>query len=353
MKNIVLIEDNADIRESTKEILELADYKVFVAENGIQGVELVKSKKPDLILCDIMMPKLDGYGVLRILSHNEETSGIPFIFLSAKVELSDLRKGMNLGADDYIIKPFEEADLLEAIEVRLNKNYTIKKDFKSQIKGLNVFANESNNLGDLNSLTTNKKIRKYKKKEIIYWEDDPANFLYYISSGKVKCFKTDEYGKTFMNDIHYEGEFIGYTAVLENSRHNETAMAMENIEISLIPKQDFVSLLRNNCEVSSSFIKLLTENLSEKENRLLQLAYMPLRERIAEVIINLFKQEQAHKPMAKSLTISREDLSSIVGTAKESLNRMMSEFKKEGIIDTAGQEIKILDIKGLKKASSG
>ena len=122
MKKILLIEDNAEIRENTSEILSLANYSVITAENGKIGVELAQRERPDLIICDIMMPELDGYGVLHILSKKEDTASIPFIFLTAKTEKTDIRKGMNLGADDYLTKPFDDTDLLNAIETRLRKS---------------------------------------------------------------------------------------------------------------------------------------------------------------------------------------------------------------------------------------
>ncbi|MFZ9718591.1 MAG: response regulator [Chitinophagaceae bacterium] len=111
MKTILLIEDNNDIRENTAEILELANYSVLTAENGKLGLALALEHKPDMIICDIMMPVLDGYGVLHVLQKNEALQQIPFIFLSAKSERSDLRKGMELGADDYITKPFTDTEL--------------------------------------------------------------------------------------------------------------------------------------------------------------------------------------------------------------------------------------------------
>src|SRR5690554_5425264 len=134
MTKIVLIEDNNEMRENIEEILELADYQVLSAENGKVGVELVKKELPDIIVCDIMMPELDGYGVLYYLSKIPETRGIPFIFLSAKTERQDLRKGMNLGADDYVTKPFEEIELLEAIESRLKKRQRFKAVMESNDK---------------------------------------------------------------------------------------------------------------------------------------------------------------------------------------------------------------------------
>src|SRR5665811_770251 len=106
MKSILLIEDNDELRENTAEILELANYKVVSAANGKLGIKAALKNKPDLIICDVMMPELDGYGVLHLINKNTELSGIPFIFLTAKSERSDLRKGMEMGADDYITKPF-------------------------------------------------------------------------------------------------------------------------------------------------------------------------------------------------------------------------------------------------------
>ena len=121
MKKILLIEDNDDIRNNTAEILELSNYKVIVAENGKTGVEKAIGCNPDLILCDIMMPVLDGYGVMHAIHKNDALKNIPFIFLTAKSERSDFRKGMELGADDYITKPFSGTELLNAVDSRLKK----------------------------------------------------------------------------------------------------------------------------------------------------------------------------------------------------------------------------------------
>ena len=127
MKKILVIEDNKDILENTAEILELSHYHVFAAANGKEGIEKALASKPDLILCDIMMPELDGYGVLHMVQHNPELQNTPFIFLTAKTEKEEVRRGMSLGADDYITKPFDPTDLLNAIEGRLKKAETIRQ----------------------------------------------------------------------------------------------------------------------------------------------------------------------------------------------------------------------------------
>lgn len=349
MKTILLIEDNADIRETTEEILQLADYKVITAENGKVGVELAKEKIPDLIICDIMMPELDGYGVLKILSKNPETSSIPFIFLTSMAEKSDIRKGMNLGADDYITKPFDETELLDAVEVRLSRNERFNKNFQEGLEGLNTFFNEARSLDELNSLSQDRKVKIYKKGTAIYHEEDFANYLYYIIKGKVKTSKTDEYGKTLVNDLYKTGDYIGYMSLLQESEYTESAVAIEESELAIIPKEDFLALIQNNRDVATKFIKMLAGNINEKERRLLQLAYTPVRERVADTLLQLKTKEGSNNHSPAEYKISREDLANMVGTAKESLNRMMSDLKKEGLIDTQGQKVTIIDEVGLKR----
>ena len=121
MKKILLIEDDTGLRENTAELLELENYKVFTAPNGRVGIEKAIKELPDIIVCDIMMPEVDGYGVLEAVSLEPSTTNIPFIFLSAKTEHEEIRKGMDLGADDYLTKPFEEFELLRTIENCLAK----------------------------------------------------------------------------------------------------------------------------------------------------------------------------------------------------------------------------------------
>ncbi len=121
MKKILVIEDEPEMRRNVLTILRLEHFQGLGAENGRLGVDLAKREKPDLILCDVMMPELDGYGVLRELREHADTVSIPFIFLTAKGEKADLRCGMNLGADDYLTKPVAKADLLRAIDARLQR----------------------------------------------------------------------------------------------------------------------------------------------------------------------------------------------------------------------------------------
>ncbi|MGL5033940.1 MAG: putative bifunctional diguanylate cyclase/phosphodiesterase [Microcystaceae cyanobacterium] len=121
MATILVIEDAFSIRELIREFLQLEGFEVEAASNGLEGVAIAQEARPDLIICDVMMPSLDGYGVLKALQQRPETSVIPFIFLTAQGTRQDIRHGMNLGADDYLIKPFSNDELLEAIAIRLKK----------------------------------------------------------------------------------------------------------------------------------------------------------------------------------------------------------------------------------------
>jgi DNA-binding NarL/FixJ family response regulator len=136
MKKILVIEDEPEMRRNITALLGYCDYQPIAAENGRVGVEAARREKPDLILCDVMMPELDGYGVLQALQTDAALARTPFIFLTAKGEKEDLRSGMNLGADDYLTKPVANADLVQAIEARLRRSERqatreFKPDFSS------------------------------------------------------------------------------------------------------------------------------------------------------------------------------------------------------------------------------
>jgi DNA-binding NarL/FixJ family response regulator len=131
MKTILIIEDEPEMRRNLATILRLEKYNPLTAQNGREGIEMARKETPDLVLCDVMMPELDGYGVLRELRSNSSTEATPFIFLTARGEKPDVRAGMNLGADDYLTKPVAKSDLLSAIRTRIERaRQTAVPDFK-------------------------------------------------------------------------------------------------------------------------------------------------------------------------------------------------------------------------------
>jgi len=348
MSKIVLIEDNTEMRENIKEILELADYSVYSAENGKKGVELIKKEIPDLILCDIMMPELDGYGVLYLVSKNINTASIPFIFLTAKSERDDFRKGMNLGADDYITKPFDDTELLDSIEKRLTRIKQFAHEQDNTNDGLHTFINNAKGLDDLDKLSHEKRSKTYNKKEHIYFEADSPNFLYFLTSGKVKTYKMNKDGKEFVTNLYKSGDFLGYKSLISEQTYEESAIALETTEITLIPKEDFIYLLNSSKDVSHKFIKMLAGSVDIKQQELLDLAYNTVRKRVADSLIKLQDKYQNDSDTPFSIAISRDDLASLVGTATESVIRTLSEFKQDKYITIKGSNITILDPEKLK-----
>ena len=327
-KLILVIEDNFEVRENLIEILSLAGYDAVGAENGKVGVEMALNSKPDLILCDVMMPELDGFGVLKIIGSKQDLKDIPFIFLTAKAENQDFRKGMNLGADDYVTKPFDDVELLDAIEMRLKKHDLMTAPISERPRQL---TSELREIKELEHLHQNRQRRKYSVKSVIYEEGDIANECYFIESGKVKTVLSNDMGKNFVTHIYKKGEYFGYMPMLKNHAHTESAYALTNVELSIIPKIELMQLIFTNQDLSSSFIKLLANNIEEKEKQLISLAYNSIRKRVAQVLLTLeerFEKEEKNDP----ITIKRDDLAAMAGTTKETVIRTLTDFKNEGII---------------------
>jgi DNA-binding response OmpR family regulator len=339
---ILIIEDNVDIRENTAELLELSGYQVETASDGIEGVRLAKSILPDVVICDIMMPNLDGFGVLQVFSNQPELARIPFIFLTAKTDRADMRKGMEMGADDYLTKPFQEVELLKAIESRLKKQRpSVSPDPQLNQADL-AFAEEALAFLDFEHFNAEKKQQNLSKKSIIYSEGDSPNRLYYLVKGKVKTYHTNREGKYFITSFVKPGEFFGFVDILENQLYRESAEALEEVQILSIPVREFNEKLHDNIHIEIHFRKALTGYLLKNESILFSMAYQSLRKRVAQALVELVKTYGNSTEGPITMRLSREDLASRVGTATESVIRTLSDFKKEGMVDVKGAEMTIL-----------
>ncbi|AUP81330.1 response regulator [Flavivirga eckloniae] len=347
MKKVLLIEDDTVLKENTLELLELSNYEVITAPNGEVGVDLAVNDIPDVIVCDIMMPEMDGYRVFEILSENEKTKYIPFIFLSAKAEHTDIRKGMNMGADDYITKPFSEEDLICTIESRLAKA-SILKDWRDKPVLQTTEENQIKTLNDLkNFFDDNGKQYNYNSEDIVYNEGDHSNFIYLITKGLIKTYKLNEQGKELTTALYKEDDLFGYTSFAQNIPYRETAKAIKDSQLAAISKSEFRDLLDHNHEVAIALIQLLTDNLAGVKNQLLQMAYSSVNKKTAKTLVE-FAKKMNRKP-EDPIKISRSDLASVAGIATETLIRTMTNFKKQGLIDIEGRHIKILDLEKLQQ----
>lgn len=339
MKKILVIEDNDDIREGTVEVLQLAGYEAIAAKNGKIGVEMALNTLPDVILCDIMMPELDGYGVLYLLSKNPKLANIPFIFMTAKAERADMRKGMEMGADDYLTKPFDDLELFNAIESRLKKK-SQSTGFKGAPKDLNTIFAELKQKG---------KGRSFANKQVIYVENDEPNYLYFIKSGQVKTYKRFKDGRELSSAIYKDGEFFGYESLCCGMAYTDNAATLTDTELILIPKADFMDALFNHQEMATAFIELLSDNIRIKEDQMLKLAYFSVRKRVAEALVQLARKFVKDNEDSCTLRISRDDLAAFVGTASETVSRMLADFKEENLIEKKGNAIHVVSIEKLSQ----
>ena len=348
MRTILIIEDDLALRENTAELLELANYKVLTAPNGKVGIVMAKKNLPDIIVCDIMMPEVDGYGVLEAVSMDAKTQHIPFIFLTAKTEHKEIRKGMDMGADDYLTKPFEEDELLSAIESRLAKSTILSKmDKKSAALDGAEGDDAIRNLNELkNFFDDNGDIIKCKKGDLIYQDGDHSNKIFLILKGVVKSHKMDESGKELITRLYKADDFLGFTSFNDTIPYEESATAVESTELAGISKRELKALLGKSKNVSLELLNVLTDNIAEVKDQLLQMAYSSVRKKTAQTILQFAKV--LNKKETEAIKISRNDLAGVAGIATESLIRTLSGFKKEGLIEIEGRNICILDLRKLQ-----
>ena len=347
MKTILLIEDDRALRENTEELLELSGYSMITAPNGKIGIQMAKEKLPDIIVCDIMMPEVDGYGVLKDLSSDEKTKHIPFIFLSAKTEHKEIRRGMDLGADDYLTKPFEEEDLVNAIESRLAKVELLGRMAKERSQGTAGPEDQIRTLNELkNFFDDNGEPTSFLQGSTIYQEGTYSHKIYLILKGVVKCHTMDEDGKELITSLYRADDFLGFTSFIDNIPYQESATAIEDVELAGISKENLKQVLENNHNISLELMELLTGNIKDIKQQLLQMAYSSVRKKTAQTLLQF--AEIMNKKTEDPIKISRNDLASVAGIATESLIRTLSGFKKEGLIDIEGRNIRIKELKALQ-----
>ncbi len=349
-KTILLIEDDVVLRENTAELLELSNYTVYTAPNGKIGIEKAIAQNPDVIICDIMMPEIDGYGVLDALTKNDSTSQIPFIFLSAKTEHKEVRKGMDLGADDYLTKPFYEEELLSAIESRLAKAkiLAVAKEAHKDIPEGEVREDDIRNLNELkNYFWDEGEVSKYKKGEEIYQRGDHSNFIFLILKGVVKTNSSDPNGKELITALYKSDDFLGFTSLEDNIPYNEDAVAVEDTEVVRLSKSILKEILKKNQEIALDLMNLLSDNLADIKKQLVEMAYSSVRKKTARTILQFV--EIMNTDAQAAIRISRNDLANAAGIATESLIRTLSDFKRDNIIEIEGRDIRILDLNRLQE----
>jgi CheY-like chemotaxis protein len=367
MKSILVIDDIIEMRENITEILQLAPYAVVQAANGKEGIERARQSRPDLILCDVMMPELDGFGVLHILRKDPDLADVPFIFLTAKVEQADFRFGMNLGANDYLTKPFDDLTLLNAVALRLDKAEHGQLGTQTNSAGLDklrrVILGEEENYQSLSEYYPTTQLNR---KHRIFTPGNRPTALYFVCQGKIKLFKTDTAGNEYITDVYGPGDFVGYVALLEETAYDDTAELIDEALICTVPKADFLSLIYQDQVVANRFNQTLAGDVADHRERLLKLAYQSVRKRVAEALLLYQRKFYTHPAdsnpadnpayavqtsvdsnTSAAMTLSRENWSHLVGASTETVIRILSDLRTEGLIDITGSQITLLDIEKL------
>lgn len=234
MKKIVLIDDDKKVCEVLQTLLEEDGFSVRTAYDGISGLEMIRECMPDLIICDVIMKKMNGFELLSQLMDDSTTSIIPFIFLTAKAEKEDLRKGLSMGADDFLFKPFRYEELIQSVNIRLKKNEDLRAS---------LISNPGNYNGDL--------LRQYDVNDKIIINSTSKPQLIKISEIKYIC-SQNQYSAVTMTE--------GKTSILRKSVSQwEKQLPEKNflrIHRSTIINLEFVSKIEKLS--SSSFLILLT-----------------------------------------------------------------------------------------------
>ncbi|EPR73790.1 Two-component response regulator [Winogradskyella psychrotolerans RS-3] len=342
-KTILLIKYDKALLESTSELLELEGYNVITATNGEYGVEKAKEIIPDVILCDLMMPEIDGYDVLEMLSNHHTANYIPFVFLSNSSSLKEVHKRMDFDTDDYVTKPFTNENLITTIEKRLEKSTLLTRVLEKE-NGSNKTAAESeiNNLNDLkNFFDNNGELTNYKEGQAIYSNGDHSNNVYLIIKGVVKCFRVDEKGKLFTTALYKPDEFLGFASFKKNTIYHECASALNDVQLAGISKKELNKILNEDNNISMELMEMLNQDLEIIKEQLLRMAYGSVRRKTAQSL--LYFAEALNKKPKENMQILRTDIANVAGIATETLIRTLSVFKEAGYIEVDKQYIRIID----------
>lgn len=324
MKKILLIEDHDEIRENTAEILQMAGYEVFSAENGKSGIEMAKSHKPSLVLCDIMMPVLDGYSVLHLFRRNPELKHIPFVFLTAKSERSDQRKAMEMGADDYLTKPFTEIELLAAIESRLDRSKAAETEaggsssLEAALSGWKTFVDQLFHHPHVEV------IQVAKKHAFLLQGQSPRQIIRLVS-GVAKEYRIDAFGKALITQLYFPGDCMICDEVLLGVHSQSNFEMVSAGVVQALPGSDLIEQLKASPQMRETKLLLEINKASHLQERMLELAYTPIRERILALMESLETQLKKHNLGEISQIFTREELAQIAGTATESLIRTLKQ----------------------------
>ena len=343
MKKILIVEDNADVRDNMCDILALAGYEPLSAADGRDGIAKARTESPDLILCDVMMPELDGYGMLKILGEDEATATIPFVFVTAKSEQEDLRRGMNLGADDYVTKPFYKDELLRIVEVRLRKAEMRSRSARLPEQWTGFLSRSALDQA-LDALTSEGTVKTFKRGEALFRAGEKVRDMFLLIDGNIKVQMTTEFDKTLITYVFADGDFFGYPELIANRTYAHDAVALGPCSVRLIPGDAVRKCINRDPNVADMMHSLLASMLLHSDTRMLEQAYMSVRKRCAITLLNAYRIFDG-----RPWPMSREELAQWAGTAKETFIRNLTDFRDSGYVEVDGSSITLTNVKALRE----
>lgn len=329
MKKILIIGGNPIIREELIALLRQSNYQVIAASSGKEGIQLALKHLPDLILFDC--PPVDNRD--RSWSHLQ----------TGAVLNGTGSQEAGLQHYDDPVPPANASGLLHSFEYLFRNPYA-----RNEMQGVREF-HEQNPQRAMHDFMNGRVVRRYKKKQTLFDEGHHPKNIFYIRKGKVKIFKINEDGRELVMRLYDENEFLGYVPVLEDTRYKDSAKAIENTEVAIIPRSDFDAFIHSHPWALNMFIRQLAAEVGDCQQLLLGMAYNPLRKKVAETLLRLISKMQPFHPRQHFLKLSRPTLAALAGTATESLIRALSEFKKENLIDIRDGKIFILDPRKLTR----
>lgn len=281
MKKILIIEDEEAVRTSIRDLLIEKKYDVYLASGGFEGVKIAQNVIPDLIISDIMMADMDGYSVIEKLKENIKTATIPFLFLTAKADLTEFRKGMGLGADDYLFKPYKAKELLNAIEVRLNKHFDIENKFQLiwenskegmcllDQRGIIVMANKAfSKIIETNGENlVNRELSKLFETPLLFWDNFKLNIdveeevILWNKKNKWLEFKTTELQTTGGTSYN-----LTLVADITQKKRNELEI-LNSLKEKEVLLKEIHHRVKNNLQIISSLLSLQSNYLKDENSK--------------------------------------------------------------------------------------
>jgi CRP-like cAMP-binding protein len=267
-----------------------------------------------------MMPELDGFGVLHILRKDPKFQDIPFIFLTAKSERADYRKSMDLGADDFLSKPFALMALLTSIEARLDKAVA-----KSVTQIFSKEITENDKAAWVQKLFSISQVKRFSvnRKTNIIQEGSIAHQLVLVERGIVKAYSKHPCGKILITDTYFKGDIIGLSDLIGNKTFSISAESVSDAELAVIPVEDLKEYMSRHLKEAEFIAHFVCLELIQKQAKLVDMAYTPMRERVENLMKSLNKKLEANHLDDITDYFTREELAQMAGTATESLIRVL------------------------------